>query len=191
MDGSRLLAELVDVRLVADRLTRESLLEAAVCLLEGEGPQAVTLRGVAREVGVTPPALYRYFDSSADLLEAVASAIAARVEQEVDDLTVSAARGVERFNCRAGLLMSAPPACGAPSQRQIQMLRRDLEDAQVLGELRTDVPTETTASLLRMIIAGFRSVQDAEGEVMSPPVVLRAFLDPYLLPRPVVADRRI
>ncbi|MFC7618403.1 TetR/AcrR family transcriptional regulator [Actinokineospora soli] len=34
-----------------------------------DGPQAVTLRAIAREMGVTAPALYRYYASREDLVE--------------------------------------------------------------------------------------------------------------------------
>jgi AcrR family transcriptional regulator len=37
-------------------------------ILVGEGPEAVTLRAVAREMGMTAPALYRYFDSHQELV---------------------------------------------------------------------------------------------------------------------------
>ena len=37
-------------------------------LLVEEGPEAVTLRAIAREMGMTAPALYRYFPSHEDLL---------------------------------------------------------------------------------------------------------------------------
>ncbi|HET9657195.1 MAG TPA: TetR/AcrR family transcriptional regulator [Kineosporiaceae bacterium] len=38
-------------------------------LLAQEGPQAVTLRAIAREMGMTAPGLYRYFPSHEDLWE--------------------------------------------------------------------------------------------------------------------------
>ncbi|MEU4343169.1 TetR/AcrR family transcriptional regulator [Nocardia sp. NPDC023852] len=41
----------------------------ASALLVGRGPAAVTLRAIARELGVTAPALYRYYKSLDDLLE--------------------------------------------------------------------------------------------------------------------------
>ncbi|WP_327114132.1 TetR/AcrR family transcriptional regulator [Nocardia sp. NBC_01730] len=41
----------------------------ASTLLVGQGPAAVTLRAIARELGVTAPALYRYYKSLDDLLD--------------------------------------------------------------------------------------------------------------------------
>jgi len=49
-----------------DRLRAQTLDEIKVTarrLLVAEGPAAVTLRAIAREMGVTAPALYRYVDS--------------------------------------------------------------------------------------------------------------------------------
>lgn len=65
--------------------------------LEEGGPSAVTLRGIAREVGVTAPALYTYFPSLADLFtelivqsyqgleDSVASALDAASDLSLDD----------------------------------------------------------------------------------------------------------
>ncbi|WP_067824440.1 TetR/AcrR family transcriptional regulator [Nocardia inohanensis] len=40
-------------------------------LLVAQGPEAVTLRAIARELGITAPALYRYYESRDDLVTAV------------------------------------------------------------------------------------------------------------------------
>ena len=42
--------------------------EHARALLIAQGRDAVTLRAIARELGITAPALYRYYDSREDLL---------------------------------------------------------------------------------------------------------------------------
>jgi AcrR family transcriptional regulator len=42
-------------------------------ILVAQGPAAVTLRAIAREMGMTAPALYRYFDRHDDLLLSVAA----------------------------------------------------------------------------------------------------------------------
>ncbi|MFJ9314481.1 TetR/AcrR family transcriptional regulator [Pimelobacter simplex] len=49
---------------------RNALVRAAADLAATGGPDAVTIRGAAREVGVTPTAAYRHFENQADLLEA-------------------------------------------------------------------------------------------------------------------------
>ncbi|MEU7166300.1 TetR/AcrR family transcriptional regulator [Streptomyces morookaense] len=44
-------------------------------LLVEEGPAAVTLRAIAREMGMTAPGLYRYYGSHRDLIQALASSL--------------------------------------------------------------------------------------------------------------------
>lgn len=67
--------------------TRERIVEAARVLLVREG--TVTLRAVARELGVTAPALYRYAASHEDLVRDVALSIDSDV---ADRLQLAAAR---------------------------------------------------------------------------------------------------
>ncbi|TWH01876.1 TetR family transcriptional regulator [Nocardioides sp. J9] len=52
---------------------RNALARAATELAASGGPDAVTIRGAAREVGVTPTAAYRHFGNQTDLLEAARS----------------------------------------------------------------------------------------------------------------------
>jgi AcrR family transcriptional regulator len=54
-----------------ERLRAATVLEitqTARRILVDQGPEAVTLRAIAREMGMTAPALYRYFGSHQDLL---------------------------------------------------------------------------------------------------------------------------
>ncbi len=48
--------------------TMREITQTARRILAEEGPQAVTLRAIAREMGMTAPALYRYFDSHQELV---------------------------------------------------------------------------------------------------------------------------
>jgi AcrR family transcriptional regulator len=52
-------------------LTRRSVIEAALSIGDSEGLEAISLRRVARELGVTPMALYRYVDNKEALLEGI------------------------------------------------------------------------------------------------------------------------
>jgi AcrR family transcriptional regulator len=57
-----------------DRLraaTTQEIIQTARRLLVTEGPEAASLRAIAREMGMTAPALYRYFGSHEDLLRHV------------------------------------------------------------------------------------------------------------------------
>ena len=48
--------------------TTQEILQTARRLLVEQGPEAVSLRAIAREMGMTAPALYRYFGSHEELL---------------------------------------------------------------------------------------------------------------------------
>ena len=51
--------------------TRESLLEAAQVLFEEGGTEAMSFRAIAKSVGSSHSKLYSYFDSKADLVDAL------------------------------------------------------------------------------------------------------------------------
>jgi AcrR family transcriptional regulator len=55
--------------------TTQEIIQTARKLLVQEGPNAVSLRAIAREMGMTAPALYRYFDSHEELLRHVVADI--------------------------------------------------------------------------------------------------------------------
>jgi AcrR family transcriptional regulator len=67
----------------APRLSREQLVAAAVSVAESEGFGALSLRSVARHLGVGPMTLYTYVDSSDQLAALV-----------VDELVAEAIRGL-------------------------------------------------------------------------------------------------
>jgi AcrR family transcriptional regulator len=53
-----------------DRL-RDEVVEAAAALIAENGSRALTLRAIARRVGVTAPAIYAHFENLDDVLKAV------------------------------------------------------------------------------------------------------------------------
>jgi AcrR family transcriptional regulator len=61
-----------------DRLraaTTQEIIQTARRLLVTQGPEGASLRAIAREMGMTAPALYRYFDSHEELLRHVVASI--------------------------------------------------------------------------------------------------------------------
>ena len=56
---------------IREPLTRERVVEAAVRLMDAEGLEAVTMRRVAREVGVEAMSLYNHVEDKEDLLDGV------------------------------------------------------------------------------------------------------------------------
>ncbi len=64
--------------------TERDIRRAARALLVDSGQDAVTLRAIARELGITAPALYRYYDSREDLLHQLADDICTDLALELD-----------------------------------------------------------------------------------------------------------
>ncbi len=81
---------------VAEHRSRQlrALLDGARGIVEREGPDGLTLAGLARAVGLSRPALYEYFRSRDDL-------VAAMVEDEMPDW---AQRITERVTAADGLV---------------------------------------------------------------------------------------
>lgn len=70
--------------------TDQDIRRTARTLLIERGPEAVTLRAIARELGITAPALYRYYGSRDDLIEHlrldVVTDLAAQLSEELSTL---------------------------------------------------------------------------------------------------------
>lgn len=71
-------------------LTRDQIVERAVALMDAEGTPALTLRRLARELGVEAPALYWHFADKADLCREVVRRVGEQLEVR------SATRGTPR-----------------------------------------------------------------------------------------------
>jgi AcrR family transcriptional regulator len=63
--------------------TIEEIKGTARQLLVGEGPEAVSLRAIGRAMGMTAPALYRYFGSREDLLQHVCGDIFTEIAADI------------------------------------------------------------------------------------------------------------
>lgn len=60
---------------------RRALLDAAMVIVERDGPNALTLRAVAREAGVSPAAPYHHFKDKGELLFAISKEGFSRLKQ--------------------------------------------------------------------------------------------------------------
>jgi len=63
--------------------TMEEIIQTARRLLVESGPEAMSLRAIAREMGMTAPGLYRYFDSHEELLRHVCASIFTELGQDI------------------------------------------------------------------------------------------------------------
>jgi AcrR family transcriptional regulator len=84
-----------------------ALTDAATAMARRGGPEAVVLRGAAREVGVSAAAAYRHFDAHSDLMNAVKmraqAELAARMQTEVDSGEALPDAGAEALRRLRGL----------------------------------------------------------------------------------------
>src|SRR5215471_16422184 len=67
-----------------NRLTRTAVVERALQLADADGLDALTIRKLAQELGVTPMALYWHFRSKDELLEGLAERVWAEFDVDVD-----------------------------------------------------------------------------------------------------------
>lgn len=63
--------------------TDREIRQQARTLLVNEGPDAVTLRAIARQLGITAPALYRYYSSREDLVHHVRMDVCADLAEDL------------------------------------------------------------------------------------------------------------
>jgi len=63
--------------------TTDEIKETARRILVAEGPEAVSLREIARQMGMTAPALYRYFGSREDLIRHVVGDIFSEIADDI------------------------------------------------------------------------------------------------------------
>lgn len=167
---------------------RNALIRAAAHLAATGGPDAVTVRGAAREVGVTPTAAYRHFADQAALLAAAKEMVMAGmfesmagyladVDEDGDPVTVaverltSAGRGYLRFaleepgiflTCFTGGLHAEDT--GLENTRPEKQGQIDAE-----GALDDRAPYALLAQLLdRLVEVGYLDPADREGAEAGP-----------------------
>jgi TetR/AcrR family transcriptional regulator, tetracycline repressor protein len=66
------------------RLTRKTVVDRALQLADTDGLDALTIRKLAQELGVTPMALYWHFHSKDELLDGLAERVWSEIDTDVD-----------------------------------------------------------------------------------------------------------
>ncbi|QBI53582.1 TetR/AcrR family transcriptional regulator [Streptomonospora litoralis] len=127
-------------------LTPAAVAQEALSLADSAGLQAVTIRRLAKELGVTPMALYWHFSSKDELL----GAVAARVVEEIDLSVDASAAWYEQLRAllRAvlGAMRTHPAAAPLLANRTVASesgLRLTETALDVLGQAGFD-PAEAT-----------------------------------------------
>ena len=91
--------------------TTQEIIQTARRLLVEQGPEAVSLRAIAREMGMTAPALYRYFDSHEELLRHVVADIFTDLATHVKAAIHDAAAGTEGLNEAEVMVLKMAAGC--------------------------------------------------------------------------------
>ncbi len=129
-----------ETRTAAWSETRERILDVARTLVVEDGWDRVSLRKVARRVGLSPPSLYEYFDGKDDMLAAVAERardrLVARLRavEECDERLVELALAYidfarhhrEDFLLLYGRSADRPPGKDSPYSVWINQVAREL-----------------------------------------------------------------
>jgi AcrR family transcriptional regulator len=159
-------------------ITRE-ILEAALRHLATDGAPALSLRAIARDLGMASSAVYRYVASRDDLL----TRLITDAFNDLGEAAETAERHVDRRDlpgrftaiCRAvrGWALAnpnryaliygspvpgyvAPPDTIAPASRVATLLATILVEAQSRGILRPEVATDTVAAAASVALAPIR-----------------------------------
>jgi AcrR family transcriptional regulator len=91
-----------------DPLTRDRVIEAAMRVMDEEGLESVSMRRVAREVGVEAMSLYHHVEDKEDLLNGICEHVMAEFDfpERVDDWAENCRRGARAWR----RLLQAHPA---------------------------------------------------------------------------------
>ena len=122
------------------RLTRDAVVDRALRLADTVGLDALTIRKLATELGVTPMALYWHFRSKDELLDGLAERVWAEIDTDIDDAAPWSAQ-------LRGLLESLLRVLRAHPAAANLLLQSEKQGESFLGA------TETTLEILRS--AGF------------------------------------
>jgi len=126
-----------------DPLSRDRVLDAALALADSQGIEAVTIRGLARALGVEPMSLYHYAASRDEIIGAITDRVVEQIELPpagttwrggIRSCAISAYRVLRQHPWACNLLM-AGPRISEPRLRLIDALLERLESADLPAQL--------------------------------------------------------
>jgi AcrR family transcriptional regulator len=164
--------------------TQQEIRRVARELLVNQGREAVTLRAIAREMGITAPAIYRYHASLEDLLQQLcldictdlaaelATDLAAIPEQDTPAQVFAVCRGFRTWALRHpqefSLVFASPPGRGAPTHDLndpfgrifLTVAGRVLATRQLAMPADHEVPAELHDDLAQFRVALFATLAE-------------------------------
>jgi TetR/AcrR family transcriptional regulator, tetracycline repressor protein len=181
-------------------LTPRTVVEVALTLAESEGLEALTIRRLAKELGVTPMALYWHFRSKDELLDGMAARIFEEVDLSVDASAawqeqlralLGSMLGVLRAHPSAAILLSTRTASSEGSLRATEVVLDILRRGGFSPTEATQVARRALSTVVNLV-GGEPGVvaRDESGEMVDARRRARIFLEslpPERYPRLVEA----
>ena len=183
------------------RLSKDAVVDRALALADAEGPDALTIRRLANELGVTPMALYWHFRSKEALLSGLADRIWAEIDTDVDPaadwpqqlrgMLESLVRVLRAHRCATQMLLSgekfSSDAALQATETALEVLRRGGFDPVHASEIAR--AALWTGLMLVMSTPGFDpALPEAElPELMRRHRIQLAMLPPDRYPRLIEA----
>ena len=136
----------------AKRMSRAAVIDAALRLVDRDGLDGVSMRRLATAIGATPMALYRHIPGKAALLDALVTAVFARLEFPSGGDLPLAERLRATVRSLRRLLLAHPwlvtlilrgPVLGEGVYRASEAALRELRE--------TGLPAETVAAVFRLL----------------------------------------
>lgn len=117
------------------RLSRERVLEAAMAIADGQGLPGLTMRSLARELGVQPMSLYHHVANKEEILDGLVDVVFTQIHFPADDLDWRRAMR-ERADSARSVLRRHPWAIGLVESRTSPGLATLQHHDAVIGNLR-------------------------------------------------------
>lgn len=147
------------------------IINAAIKLMGEGGIQLLTTKNLAREVGVSEPALYRHFSNKVDILQQVLSYLRLRIVQRLKNITSSelspsdklrelVSRQFAAFTNRPEIVVVLLSEGLYHNNKELSTLvfsimqdsssfyLQVINDGQLSGDFRADVPAERIAFMI-------------------------------------------
>jgi len=154
-------------------LSRAAILERALALADAEGLEAVGVRRLARDLGVTPMALYWHFESKQELLYALGDRLLAELDLSLDSrapwqarlgMLVRSLMAVLRAHPSAGMLISELPTSAEHALEATEAALQLLRDAGFTPAEAVDITEQIVRVTTSLAAAGFEPSHSAEVE---------------------------
>ena len=178
------------------RLSRDAILGLALAVADAEGIDAVSVRRLARELGVTPMALYWHFDDKSALLHALGDRLLGELDLTVDEgapwpqqlraFVISLSAVLRAHPSAAALIGSLPDTASENALRAIEVALDILRRAGFSPEEATHITRQIVRTTTSMVIAELDAIPAPDKPETDTGTVLRS-LPPERFPRVIEA----